>query len=67
MTFTALVTVLENFKYSLGILVEGMAGIFIFMGVFYALIIILNIVFKQKKEQLKKPLCSSFAFCWLYR
>ncbi len=51
MTFTALVTVVENFKYALGILVEGMAGIFIFMGVFYALIIILNIVFKQKKEQ----------------
>ncbi len=51
MTFTALVTVVENFKYALGILVEGMAGIFIFMGVFYALIIILNNIFKQRKKQ----------------
>ncbi|MCB5245266.1 MAG: hypothetical protein WC179_02415 [Candidatus Cloacimonadaceae bacterium] len=50
MILTVLVAVVENFKYALGILVKGMVGIFIFMGLFYALIIVLNSIFQQKEK-----------------
>jgi len=38
-------------RQSIVIMFEGMAGIFIFMAVFYGLISILNYIFKQKTTE----------------
>lgn len=43
-------TVLMNFTSALQILAVGMAGIFLFMGLFYLLIYSLELIFKEKKE-----------------
>jgi hypothetical protein len=39
------------FQQSLAIMLEGMAGIFIFMAVFYGLISLLNYLFKTKTTE----------------
>lgn len=44
-------TVGQNFSGAMLILVQGMAGIFVFMGVFYALIIALERIFRSKTEK----------------
>lgn len=41
-------TTAYNFSQALLILLQGMAGIFVFMGVFYALILGLEKLFKDK-------------------
>lgn len=51
MTAILLSTIAENFTRSLVILVQGMAGIFVFMALFYLIIRGLEHVFKEKKEQ----------------
>jgi hypothetical protein len=43
-------TIAENFSVSLLYLIEGMAGIFIFMGVFFGIIIALERLFKEKTK-----------------
>jgi hypothetical protein len=43
-------TVAQNFTQSMWILVQGMAGIFVFMGVFFALIVALEKIFSRKEE-----------------
>lgn len=50
MTPIILASVAQNFTQSLLILVEGMGGIFLFMGLFYALILVLEKLFQGKKE-----------------
>lgn len=44
-------TVMQNFAAALSILAQGMAGIFLFMAVFYGLIYGLEKIFKEKKER----------------
>lgn len=44
-------TIAENFTHSLVILLQGMAGIFAFMALFYLIIRGLEHLFKEKKEQ----------------
>ncbi len=44
-------SVTQNFVAALSILAQGMAGIFLFMAVFYGLIYGLEKLFKDKKEQ----------------
>ncbi|HPV14423.1 MAG TPA: OadG-related small transporter subunit [Candidatus Cloacimonadota bacterium] len=39
---------MENFLWALYVLVQGMGGVFLFMGVFYLLIWTLEKIFKQK-------------------
>lgn len=41
----------ETFRQSLLLMLQGMAGIFIFMLVFYGLINLLQLVFKQEKTE----------------
>lgn len=50
MTNILLSTVAQNFTDSLLILLQGMAGIFVFMGLFFGLIVALDKIFKEKKE-----------------
>ncbi|MEN6445108.1 MAG: hypothetical protein ABFC98_03580 [Candidatus Cloacimonas sp.] len=45
-----LATTLENVKLALGILLEGMLGIFIFMAVFYLLIYLLEHLIKPGEK-----------------
>ncbi len=51
MTYILLATVAQNFARSLLILLQGMGGIFVFMGVFYGLIVALEKIFQTKKDQ----------------
>ncbi|MBW6514705.1 MAG: hypothetical protein K0B87_08120 [Candidatus Syntrophosphaera sp.] len=51
MTAVLLSATMENFTRSLVILVQGMAGIFVFMAVFYLVIFALERLFKEKKVQ----------------
>jgi hypothetical protein len=41
----------NTFWYALSITLKGMIGIFIFMGIFYLIIKLLDIVFPQKIER----------------
>lgn len=43
--------VLNTFWYALSITVKGMTGIFIFMGLFYLIIKLLDILFPQKIDR----------------
>lgn len=51
MTLTILSTIAENFGTSLLYMLQGMAGIFVFMGLFYAIIVGLEKMFKDKPER----------------
>lgn len=51
MSLTVLSTIADNFGTSLVYLVQGMAGIFVFMGLFYAIIFGLEKMFKDKPER----------------
>ncbi|HOY84386.1 MAG: hypothetical protein LHW45_02725 [Candidatus Cloacimonetes bacterium] len=51
MTYMLLSMIAQNFTRSLLILLQGMGGIFVFMGLFYGLIIALEKIFKEKKAQ----------------
>ncbi|HNU54358.1 MAG TPA: OadG-related small transporter subunit [Candidatus Syntrophosphaera sp.] len=50
MTYAMLATTMQNFTQSLLILLQGMGGIFLFMGLFYGLIVALEKIFQGKKE-----------------
>ncbi len=50
MTYMLLATRAGNFAQSLLILLQGMGGIFVFMGLFFGLIVALKKIFKEKKE-----------------
>jgi len=39
---------MENFRWALYVLVQGMGGVFLFMGIFYLLIWALGKIFKPK-------------------
>lgn len=41
---------MENFVSALKILLQGMGGVFLFMGIFYLLIWALEKLFKTKRE-----------------
>ncbi|HNZ88723.1 MAG: hypothetical protein QM209_00035 [Candidatus Cloacimonadota bacterium] len=45
-----LVSTIENITLALGIMVQGMLGIFIFMAVFYLLIYALEHLFRPKEK-----------------
>ena len=45
-----LATMAQNFTHSLLILLQGMEGIFVFMGLFFGLIVALEKLFKDKKD-----------------
>ena len=47
---TIIATILENVKLSLGLMVQGMLGIFIFMVIFYLLIYALEHFVKPKEK-----------------
>ena len=49
MTYIMLATKMQNFTQSLLILLQGMGGIFLFMGLFFVLIVALELIFKEKK------------------
>ncbi len=51
MIYTLLATVTQNFTQSLLILLQGMGGIFVFLGMFFGLIVALEKIFKEKKGQ----------------
>lgn len=51
MNSLVLATVMENFSASLLIMVQGMAGIFLFMAIFYLLIYGLEKIFKAKSQE----------------
>ncbi len=51
MTQIILASTAQNFSAAMLILVQGMAGIFVFMGLFYALIAGLEKLFKDKGPQ----------------
>lgn len=51
MNYIVLATTMENFYASLLILVQGMAGIFLFMAIFYLLIAGLEMIFKPKSQE----------------
>lgn len=48
MSSLIIATVMENFSASLLIMVQGMAGIFLFMAIFYLLIYGLEKIFKPR-------------------
>ncbi len=43
-------TMMTNFLQALNIMVLGMAGIFLFMGVFYIVIYALELLFRDRKQ-----------------
>lgn len=51
MNTPVLATIMQNFSASLLIMVQGMAGIFLFMAIFYLLIWGLEKIFQAKSQQ----------------
>lgn len=51
MTTILLTTVMDTFGMAMNLMLQGMAGIFVFMLVFYLLIYGLEKIFKQKEEK----------------